>query len=426
MRSAATVGGGRSRRRQPVGRGPQRARRAHRCPATSRPPGTQVARRASRRARAHRELDRVEHGRRRRARAEVQRGASSVRARVGRRRATELSARRAEARPVDLVTRRCTRELDELARRPRRASSGVRVDTRPTQKVLARVADVPGFGWRALDARAARRRRPSSPTARSLDNGLRRRRGRRHDGTLSINGHGRARPARRRRRRRRHLQLVPAGRRRRSTRRTRSPSRSSRPARCGPGSRITRRYRWPERTTAAPAVDVDVRTDARAPGRRATRAGARRARQPLPRPPAPGAPSRSPSRPTSSLAECAFAIVERGLDRRGRAHRDRACPRSRRAASCRPAGSPSPTRACSSTSSSTSTTAARTRSRSRSPAAPGCSRRARWPPPPAGRPDHRRWRARSSRSAIRAHVRHPRRRHRPVRVGGRPAPPACW
>ena len=61
---------------------------------------------------------------------------------------------------------------------------------------------------------------------------------------------------------------------------------------------------------------------ARAARRRRPRARARRARQPRPpRPPPAGATSRSRAAPHRRVAECAFAIVERGLVGRGRAHR---------------------------------------------------------------------------------------------------------
>ena len=84
----------------------------------------------------------------------------------------------------------------------------------------------------------------------------------------------------------------------------------------------------------------------RAAGRRAARCGSRstvdnrrrdhRLRVHLPAPLA-----RRPARE----AECAFAVVERGLDGRGRPDRGRRSPPTRPGASCRPAGSPSSTTA---------------------------------------------------------------------------------
>ena len=133
--------------------------------------------------------------------------------------------RRAGDRPGRAV--QALHELAIAGRRPR-AWSRVELIARPRHRVLARVDDVPGFGWR-------RWRRPSpSTSSRSPSvryDRPRQRPGRRcevdaADGTFAIDGLAGLRPAGRRRRRRRHLQLLPAGRRHRR-----------RPAR--PGARST-------------------------------------------------------------------------------------------------------------------------------------------------------------------------------------------
>ena len=182
------------------------------------------------------------------------------------------------------------------------------------------------------------------------------------DGTFAARRPARLRPAGRRRRPRRLLQLLPAatrlaGGRARLGRRRRRRAR----ARCGPRVRITATYRWPDHVDG-----VTQRAGRRARGRRSMTTVELRADEPpvrvvtrfvnpSRRPPAPGPPAAAPSRPTTSEAECAFAVVERGLDGRGPARRVRAAHLPLPAVRARPAASPWSTRACSSTSWSTST-----------------------------------------------------------------------
>ena len=137
------------------------------------------------------------------------------------------------------------------------------------------------------------------------------------DGTFADRRPRRSRAARRRRRRRRHLQLVPARPRRRGRHaRSRCRRASSRPDRCAPGSRSARTYDLPTHAadgTRAGARQVEVLTtlELRA-GDDLVRVhveldnhGVRdhRLRVVLP----------LPERARSSVAECAFATVERGL-----------------------------------------------------------------------------------------------------------------
>ena len=140
-----------------------------------------------------------------------------VHGRVGRRRPCWLHVDREAARRAGDAGA-CGRGSPSWPRRARRrGASGCACTQPPAQTVLARVDDVPGFGWQAwtpaaVDRRAAggRGRRPDT-RARQRARHRRRRPRRRH---VLDRRPRRARPAGRRRRRRRHLQLVPARRRR--------------------------------------------------------------------------------------------------------------------------------------------------------------------------------------------------------------------
>ena len=131
----------------------------------------------------------------------------------------------------------------------------IRIDQPPVRRVLARVADVPGFGWQPLEPRRAR------PTRCTVEERGRGRRARwcmanglvtvavdPDDGTFALDGVAGLRPAGRRRRPRRLVQLL-----------SRPPATASStpPTRCrstvtepGPGAGRGRgdrpRYTWPD------------------------------------------------------------------------------------------------------------------------------------------------------------------------------------
>ncbi|MEY2453067.1 MAG: 2-O-(6-phospho-alpha-D-mannosyl)-D-glycerate hydrolase [Acidimicrobiaceae bacterium] len=203
-------------------------------------------------------------------------------------------------------------ELDALAG----SATGrvrIRATALPTQKVLARVSDVPGFGWRTFAA-GALDVAPVTASDAMLDNGLVRI-DIAADGTWSINGvagfgrivHGGDVGDT-------YNWCPPDG-----------DSEIDRPERVaievlesGPVRarvRIAATYRWPERH-GGPLVDVDVATTlelgAGEPFVRVETAWTNRTRDqrvrvtlPLPEP------------ATSSRAECVFAVVERGLEAEG-------------------------------------------------------------------------------------------------------------
>ena len=203
-------------------------------------------------------------------------------------------------------------ELDALAT----SSTGrvrIRVTGAPTQKVVARVTDVPGFGWRAFAA-SALDVAPVTVTGNTIDNGLVRV-DIGDDGTWSHNGHagfGRIvhggdigdtynwcppdddteidRPERV------AVEVLETG-----------PVRAR--------ARITSTFRWPERHGGS-LVDVDISTTlevgAGEPLVRVETSWTNRSRDqrvrvtfPLPAP------------AIASRAECVFAVVERGLEAEG-------------------------------------------------------------------------------------------------------------
>ena len=213
----------------------------------------------------------------------------------------------------------------------------LRLIAAPLRRVLFDTGAIAGFGWSTLPGRRRRRRRPapsSRPTTALANEHLRvdvdARDGHVRDRDDRRPARRRARPARRRRRRRRHVQLLPA---RRRPRRRHARRGARHDARDRPGARpacsIDADYTWP-----AHAIG-DVRScsraqrrdrarhrahDARAARRRAVPARHARARQPGPRPPAPRALPAARRRSTGSDAECAFAVVHRGLTAEGGAH----------------------------------------------------------------------------------------------------------
>ena len=137
----------------------------------------------------------------------------------------------------------------------------------------------------------------------------------------------RARPARRRRRRRRHLQLLAAGRRprHRHARGGHGHARTS-PARCGRSSASLTWYRWPqhavgdERRVQPPQRRADPHRgghDARAARRRARSCACAPSSTTAAATTGSARTSRCPRRSTGSDAECAFAVVDRGLTAEG-------------------------------------------------------------------------------------------------------------
>ena len=317
----------RARRRQPVGPHARRARRAARSPATR----CRRARRCSAPAPAEADARRVR-------RPSAWPPASSPSSSTCRR---YTAARIVDGDGGEVV----------FAHRPRRRRPAVSPDDRaelerlmadatatrplprrrsprqPGRKVLARVEDVPGYGWAAWTRRPRRRRR-------------RRRRSTADDGTSLTQ-----RP---RHRRRRRFRLVDGG------------DVGDTYNWCPPDDDAARRAR---RSLDADVVETgplrgrlrlrprggrrpcDVDDRRRAARRRAPRPGRDDDRQPPPRPPPPRPPPAAARRRDRSEAECAFAVVERGPRRRGRP--DRAGPADVPVAPLRraPAASPSCTRA---------------------------------------------------------------------------------
>ena len=216
-------------------------------------------------------------------------------------------------RDGSMLTAGTRAELDELAA----SGSGmvrIRVRTQPTQKLLVRVADIPGHGWRTLEARRRSTSTRSSPTSARCRTGCVRVEVA-DDGTWSVNGRGGLRPDRARRRRRRHVQLVPARRRRgdRHAGRVDVAVEESGPLR----ARLRHHVDVPLAVaTRGPLVDVDVTTTLELHAGeqllRVTTEWDNRCRDQRVRVwfPLPSAADRS-------RAECAFAVVERGLTAEG-------------------------------------------------------------------------------------------------------------
>ena len=214
------------------------------------------------------------------------------------------------------------------------AAISIRQRRAPVRDVVVAAGRVPGFGWRTY--RAVEGEGPSTEVRASgheLANEHVRVVVDPADGTLTIEADGVtvqwSEPLRRRRRRWRHLQLLPTcGRHHRGTTRRRSPSPSTSPDRYEPGSRITATYsmpthalgderscshRSPETTTTEIVTTLELRT-----GERFLRVHVEldhrvrdhrlRAHFPLPAP------------VDGSTAECAFALVRRGLTAEGGPH----------------------------------------------------------------------------------------------------------
>jgi hypothetical protein len=207
----------------------------------------------------------------------------------------------------------------------------IRIDQPPVRRVLARVAEVPGFGWRALEPLVPAHpvtvddgvaEPPSEKRPLVMDNGLVSVVVDRDDGTFAIDGvsgfgrlvdggdHGDS-----------YNYSPPAGDRVIDTPDSVSVNVTERgPVRAV--TTVTARYTWPDHVdgvsrartgevTAEVTTDIEVRADeriVRVTTRFVNPASDHRVRVHLPLPePAPG-----------SEAECAFAVVHRGLDAEGR------------------------------------------------------------------------------------------------------------
>ena len=299
--------------------------------------------------------------------------------------------------PIDLEA---TRE-ELLALGDAGATICIRQRKAPVQEIVFAADTVPGFGWRSYrieDGRGARDRASAPKAGRSPTSTCR-------STSTPTTAHwpstvdgvrvGRRQPLRRRRRRRRHLQLLAArrGHRRRPARRRwrwrcSSPARYARGCSCarptnGPRARSATNGRAPARSTDTVATEVRTTLELRTGERflrvrvdfdNRVRDHRLRAHFPLPAP------------VDGSDAECAFAVVRRGLTAEGGPHEfglpDVRLATVRRRERRRPRPRARCTTACSSTR--WSTTGAS--SRSRSCARPATSRARSWrcaPTPPA-------------------------------------------
>ncbi len=273
----------------------------------------------------------------------------------------------------------------------------IRIDQPPVRRVLARVTDVPGFGYKALEP--ATLAHPVTVDGRPAEgplimaNGLVTVTVDRHDGTFAIDGvagfgklvdggdHGDS-----------YNYSPPAGDRIVDAPDTVTVSVTDRgPVRAV--ATVLSRYTWPDHVDGftrarTGEVPVDVTTEIERARRRARREGDHPLRQPGLRPPAAGAspPARTGRRaptPSAPSPSCTGASTPRA----GPTNSD--SRPSRPGASCPPVASPSPTRACSSTSwwtsRGSSPIAGPGRWHSRCCARRGCCRASAWPIAPCRR-----------------------------------------